>query len=179
MFSCFLDNMAKNEKQEWITTKIPKDIADEIEILIKNKKLGYNSKTGFVSDALREKIDQLSGKSKKQQTKLEDKMNEMQQDFNARLEMIAVRLESVNEKIKTRRLVPFTPPNIPKIELIVKEKDCLVLMDHTKERIVDVVTTNGEYFCNLCKEKDCVHIGFIFSLPDVHKKLGKKLTKTV
>lgn len=78
MFSCFLHDMAKNEKQEWITTKIPKDIADEIEILIKNKKLGYNSKTGFVSDALREKIDQLSGKSKKQQTKLEDKMNNME-----------------------------------------------------------------------------------------------------
>ena len=85
--------MAKNERQEWITTKIPKDIADEIEVLIKNKKLGYNSKTGFISDAIREKIDELSGKANKQQTKLDDKMIEMSKDFNEKLEMILDKLQ--------------------------------------------------------------------------------------
>ncbi len=72
--------MAKNEKQEWITTKIPKDIADEIEILLKNRKLGYNSKTGFIADALREKIDELGGKSKKHQTKMELQINTIQEN---------------------------------------------------------------------------------------------------
>ncbi|MBM2820195.1 MAG: hypothetical protein HW410_1878 [Nitrosarchaeum sp.] len=41
-------------------------------------------------------------------------------------------------------------------------------------RIAEVAVQKGELFCQLCDEKDCVHIGFVFSLPDVYEILNSK-----
>mgnify|MGYP001286480431 CR=1 FL=1 len=193
--------MAKNEKQEWITTKIPKDIADEIEILIKNRKLGYNSKTSFVSDALREKIVQLSRKEKKlspdeiiemkkvfakfyssedPEPGLEDKMIEMNNEIIMIKKMLIEKLYPTAEQQNPTMLEERMQKDktfaryAPMIELIVKEKDRLVLMDHKKERIAEVAVQKGELFCQLCEEKNCVHIGFVFSLPDVYEILTSR-----
>lgn len=222
MSPCLLLSMVKTTG--WLTTSIPLELAEQIESFVNSrggKKLGYTSKTGFIADAIKEKLDGYSGESKKQQTKIEDKINDIHTliiEMKERFDKIpstdvsftptfdVVTLNEILKKVsspeyeKQRKIeeeqkikdikeiagseyVPAKVPSIsqyvPKIELILKEKDRFVLMDHREEKTADVIITNGEYFCNLCKEKDCVHIGFVFTLPNGHKKLEKKLTKTV
>jgi len=41
-------------------------------------------------------------------------------------------------------------------------------------RITEVAIQRGEFFCQLCEEKDCVHVGFVFSLPDVYEVLNAR-----
>ena len=62
----------------------------------------------------------------------------------------------------------------PMIEKISIDDDRVILKDNIKNRIAEVAIQNGELFCQLCDEKDCVHIGFVFSLPDVYKVLNAK-----
>lgn len=63
---------------------------------------------------------------------------------------------------------------IPKIEKISVELDRIVLKDNIKNRIVEISIQKKELFCHLCDQKDCVHIGFVFSLPDVYNIINSK-----
>ncbi|MBI3842254.1 MAG: hypothetical protein HY295_03790 [Thaumarchaeota archaeon] len=45
---------------------------------------------------------------------------------------------------------------------------------YIKNRIAEVAIQNGELYCMLCEEKDCFHIGFVFSLPDVYEVLNAR-----
>ena len=62
----------------------------------------------------------------------------------------------------------------PKIEKISVDDDRVVLKDNIKNRIAEVAIQKGELFCQLCDEKDCVHVGFVFSLPDVYEVLNSR-----
>ncbi|CAE6494986.1 MAG: hypothetical protein QXE84_07480 [Candidatus Nitrosotenuis sp.] len=62
----------------------------------------------------------------------------------------------------------------PKIEKITIDDDRVVLKDNIKNRIAEVTIQRGELFCQLCEEKDCVHIGYVFSLPDVYEILNSR-----
>ena len=62
----------------------------------------------------------------------------------------------------------------PKLEKISVDDDRVVLKDNIKNRIAEVTIQRGELFCQLCEEKDCVHIGFVFSLPDVYEVLNSR-----
>ena len=62
----------------------------------------------------------------------------------------------------------------PKIEKISVDDDRVILKDNIENRIAEVAIQNGELFCQLCEEKTCVHIGFVFSLPDVYKVLNAR-----
>ena len=62
----------------------------------------------------------------------------------------------------------------PKIEKISVDDDRIILKDNIRNRIAEVAIQRGELFCQLCEEKDCVHIGFVFSLPDVYKVLNSR-----
>jgi hypothetical protein len=62
----------------------------------------------------------------------------------------------------------------PKLEKIAIDDDRVVLKDNIKNRIAEVTVQKGELFCQLCEEKDCVHVGFVFSLPDVYEILNSK-----
>ncbi|KAF6243801.1 hypothetical protein C6988_01135 [Nitrosopumilus sp. b1] len=62
----------------------------------------------------------------------------------------------------------------PKLEKISVDGDRVVLKDNIKNRIAEVTIQRGELFCQLCDEKDCVHIGFVFSLPDVYEVLNSR-----
>ena len=62
----------------------------------------------------------------------------------------------------------------PKIEKISVDDDRVILKDNIKNRIAEVAVQRGELFCLLCEAKDCVHIGFVFSLPDVYAVLDSK-----
>ena len=61
-----------------------------------------------------------------------------------------------------------------KLEKISVDGDRVILKDNIKNRIAEVTIQRGELFCQLCEEKDCVHIGFVFSLPDVYEILNAK-----
>ena len=65
----------------------------------------------------------------------------------------------------------------PKLEKIAIDDDRVVLKDNIKNRIAEVAVQKGELFCQLCEEKDCVHVGFVFSLPDVYEILNSKGVK--
>lgn len=62
----------------------------------------------------------------------------------------------------------------PKIENISVEDDRVVLKDNIRNRIVEVVLQKGEINCLLCDSRDCVHVGYVFSLPDVYKALNAR-----
>ena len=66
----------------------------------------------------------------------------------------------------------------PKIEKISIDDDRVVLKDNMKNRIAEVAVQKGELFCQLCDEKDCVHVGYVFSLPDVYEVLNARGIKT-
>jgi len=65
----------------------------------------------------------------------------------------------------------------PKIEKITIDIDRIILKDNIKNRIAEVAVQKGELFCQLCEERDCVHIGFVFSLPDVYEILNSSKNK--
>jgi hypothetical protein len=62
----------------------------------------------------------------------------------------------------------------PKIEKISVDDDRVILKDNIKNRIAEVAIQKGELFCQLCDEKTCVHVGFVFSLPDVYEVLNAR-----
>ncbi|MDE1863316.1 MAG: hypothetical protein KGI33_10440 [Thaumarchaeota archaeon] len=62
----------------------------------------------------------------------------------------------------------------PKLEKISADDNRVVVKDNIKNRIAEVAVQNGELYCLLCEEKDCVHIGFVFSLPEVYEVLNVK-----
>lgn len=62
----------------------------------------------------------------------------------------------------------------PKLEKISVDEDRVILKDNIKNRIAEVVFQRGELYCQLCEDKNCFHIGFVFSLPDVYEILNSK-----
>jgi len=62
----------------------------------------------------------------------------------------------------------------PKFEKISVDDKRVILQDNIRNRIAEITITNGELECCLCNEKDCVHVGFVFSLPDVYEMINNK-----
>ena len=62
----------------------------------------------------------------------------------------------------------------PKIEKISVDDDRVILKDNIRNRIAEVTIENGELKCCLCNDNDCVHVGFVFSLPDVYEVLNAR-----
>ena len=62
----------------------------------------------------------------------------------------------------------------PKMEMISIDDDRIFLKDNIKKRIVEVAIQKGDLFCQFCDKKDCIHMGFVFSLPDVYEILNSR-----
>lgn len=62
----------------------------------------------------------------------------------------------------------------PKLEKISADDNRVVVKDNMKNRIAEVAVQNGELYCLLCEEKDCVHVGYVFSLSEVYEVLNAK-----
>ena len=62
----------------------------------------------------------------------------------------------------------------PKIEKISVDDDRILLKDNIINRIAEVTIKKHELYCCLCDKKDCVHVGFVFSIPDVYEILNQK-----
>jgi len=62
----------------------------------------------------------------------------------------------------------------PKLEKISIDEDRVLIKDNIKNRIAEVAIQRGELYCQLCEDKSCFHIGYVFSLPDVYEILNSK-----
>jgi hypothetical protein len=56
----------------------------------------------------------------------------------------------------------------PFIEKIAVDQDRVILKDNKRNRIVEVLLKNGELQCFLDEKPDCVHVGFVYSLPELY-----------
>ena len=56
----------------------------------------------------------------------------------------------------------------PLIEKIAVDQNRVILKDNKRNRIVEVLMKNGELQCLLDERSDCVHIGFVYSLPELY-----------
>ena len=44
----------------------------------------------------------------------------------------------------------------------------MVLKDNKRDRIAEVMLKEGELQCLLDEKSDCVHVGFVYSLPELY-----------
>jgi metal-responsive CopG/Arc/MetJ family transcriptional regulator len=61
--------MTNNNNAGYVTLKIPKALADEIDQIIRSGTLGYRSRAEMVNDAIRRRIEQLSSNNVKENQK--------------------------------------------------------------------------------------------------------------
>lgn len=61
----------------------------------------------------------------------------------------------------------------PFIEKVAIEQDRVVLKDNKRNRIAEVMIRNGELQCLLDEKTDCVHVGFLYGMPEIYGFLAK------
>jgi hypothetical protein len=70
----------------------------------------------------------------------------------------------------------------PFLEKIAIEQERVIIKDNKLDRIAEVMVRNGELQCLLDDKTDCIHIGFVYSLPEIYmvlkKKGGRAIAKT-
>ena len=63
--------MTKNTNNEdYVTLKVPKALADEIDQMIESRTLGYRSRAEMVNDAIRRRIEQIQSSNSTQNNNL-------------------------------------------------------------------------------------------------------------
>ena len=120
-------------------------------------KPGFKSIT--ISEAVYDKFNQVYQKNKDELT---------MKGVNSFAGYVTYLLEDVMKKDKTFARYA------PKLEKVSVDADRIILKDNIKNRIAEVAIQNGQLYCQLCEEKDCVHIGYVFGLPDVYEILNSK-----
>jgi hypothetical protein len=56
----------------------------------------------------------------------------------------------------------------PYMEKIDIDQNRVTLKDNKRNRIVEVLLKDGELQCLLDEKSDCVHVGFVYSLPELY-----------
>ncbi|HZA06242.1 MAG TPA: hypothetical protein VE619_00945 [Nitrososphaeraceae archaeon] len=56
----------------------------------------------------------------------------------------------------------------PYMEKLSVDQNRVVLKDNRRNRIVEVMLKEGELQCLLDQKADCIHIGFVYSLPELY-----------
>jgi hypothetical protein len=65
----------------------------------------------------------------------------------------------------------------PFIEKIAVDQNRVILKDNKQNRIAEVLLKNGELQCLLDERSDCVHVGFVYSLPELYSIISSKEIK--
>ena len=120
-------------------------------------KPGFKSIT--ISEAVYDKFNQVYQKNKDDLT---------MKGVNSFSGYVTYMLEEMMQKDKTFARYA------PKLEKISVDDDRVILKDNIKNRIAEVAVQKGELFCQLCDEKNCVHVGFVWSIPEVYEALHAK-----
>lgn len=61
----------------------------------------------------------------------------------------------------------------PFLEEVAIEQDRVIIKDNKRNRIAEVMIKDGELQCLLDEKTDCIHIGFVYALPEVYEVLEK------
>jgi hypothetical protein len=56
----------------------------------------------------------------------------------------------------------------PYMEKLSIDQNRVVLQDNKRNRIAEVLLKEGELHCLLDEKSDCVHVGFVYSLPEIY-----------
>ena len=62
----------------------------------------------------------------------------------------------------------------PLMEKIAVDQNRVILKDNKRNRIVEVLMKNGELQCLLDERSDCIHVGFVYSLPELYDIISNK-----
>ena len=62
----------------------------------------------------------------------------------------------------------------PKLELISIEEDRVIIKNKIENRIAEIVFQRDELYCQLCEAKDCLCIGYAWSIPEIYEKFNSK-----
>ena len=63
----------------------------------------------------------------------------------------------------------------PFLEKLAVEQDRIIIKDNKINRIVEVMIKDGQLQCLLDEKTDCIHIGFVYAIPEIYPVLeGKK-----
>jgi hypothetical protein len=62
----------------------------------------------------------------------------------------------------------------PFIHKIAVEENRIILKDNKSDRIVEVALRDQELQCLLDRKSDCVHVGFVYSLPETYSMISSK-----
>lgn len=65
----------------------------------------------------------------------------------------------------------------PFMEKISIDSDRVLIKDNKRKRIAEVILRKGNYAVLLDEKIDCIHIGFVYSLPKVYIVLNNKRIK--
>jgi hypothetical protein len=66
----------------------------------------------------------------------------------------------------------------PFLEKFAIEQDRVIIKDNKRDRIVEVMVRNGELQCLLDERTDCIHIGFVYSMPEIYTVLKRDNERT-
>ncbi|HEY1211618.1 MAG TPA: hypothetical protein VGE82_01605 [Nitrososphaera sp.] len=67
----------------------------------------------------------------------------------------------------------------PFLEKFAIEQDRVIIKDNKRDRIVEVTVRNGELQCLLDERTDCIHIGFVYSMPEIYTVLKRDNERTM
>jgi hypothetical protein len=62
----------------------------------------------------------------------------------------------------------------PFIEKVSIDRDRVIVKDNKKGRIAEVLLKDGELRCLLDERVDCVHVGFVYSMPELYRIIKHK-----
>jgi len=62
----------------------------------------------------------------------------------------------------------------PFIEKVSIDQDRVIVKDNRKGRIAEVLLKDGELRCLLDERVDCVHVGFVYSMPELYRIIKNK-----
>jgi hypothetical protein len=65
----------------------------------------------------------------------------------------------------------------PFIQKIAIDQNRVILKDNKCNRIVEVLLKDRELQCLLDEKSDCVHVGFVYSLPELYSMISSKAIK--
>jgi hypothetical protein len=65
----------------------------------------------------------------------------------------------------------------PFMEKISIDQNRVIVKDNKRNRIAEVLFKNGELQCLLDERADCVHVGFVYSLPEIYFVINSKAVK--
>jgi len=143
---------------EWITTKIPLDLAKRIDSFLESEEGQiFPNKMQFISEALREKLEKDSS--------IKPQLDRLERD----LAFLTDKLLYEETRKKLEKFGYASPKKKRQIyfDVLSVSKDRVILKDKLENRIAEIVVQGGGLFCQLCGEKVCKHTKFASNASEV------------